>query len=54
MKQKHLVFIIRKRFIEFRVGNQYGSHPCNDESVDSVINYLKCVIPHDTTEIITD
>ncbi len=51
---KHLVFIIKKGWVEYRMGNQYGSHPYHDESVESVIDYLKRMIPHKTMEIIID
>ena len=49
---KHLVFIITQGWVQYRLNNQQGSHPMGDDSAQQVIDYLKRIIPHDTTETI--
>jgi hypothetical protein len=52
MKNKHLVFTVAQGWVQYRLNNQQGSHPMGDDSAQQVIDYLKRVIPHDTTETI--
>ena len=40
----HLVFIIHKGFIAYRMNDQQGSHPLGDDTAQSVIDYLKKMI----------
>jgi len=49
---QHLVFIIHEKFVAYRMGNQYGTHPIGDDTVQSVIDYLMKVINFKTVEII--
>jgi hypothetical protein len=48
----HLVFIIHKGFVAYRMNDQQGSHPIGDDTAQSVIDYLKKMIKFKTFEII--
>ena len=48
----HLVFIIHKGFIAYRMNDQQGSHPLGDDNPQDVIDYLKTIIKFKTFEII--
>lgn len=50
----HLVFTVRSGFVEFRIGDRSGSHPIGDDTPEFVMDYLKSVIPHDSSEIIEE
>ncbi len=43
----HLVFTIHENYLEYRMGNQHGSHPLFDDSPQKVIDYMvKMIQPH--------
>lgn len=49
---KHLVLTVRDGWIEYRMGDQKGSHPLGGDPVFYIVDYLKKIIPHETCEII--
>jgi hypothetical protein len=48
----HLVFIINKGFVAYRMNDQQGSQPIGNDTAQSVIDYLKKTIKFETFEII--
>lgn len=48
----HLVFIIHKGFIAYRMNDQQGSQPLGNDNPQDVIDYLKKIIKFKTFEII--
>ena len=49
---KHLVLTKRDGYVEYRMGNQMGSHPIGDDPVSFIIDYLIKIIRPETYEII--
>jgi hypothetical protein len=52
MRYNHLVFTVRNGWIEFRMGNQMGSHPIGDDIPQQIIDYIRKITQHETYEII--
>ena len=49
---KHLVLIVNKGFVQYRMGDQMGSHPLGDDLAWQVCDYLIKIINPETYEII--
>ena len=49
---KHLVLTKRDGYVEYRMGNQMGSHPIGDDPVSFIIDYLIKIIKPTTYEVL--
>lgn len=50
--KKHLILIVKNGWVEYRMGDQQGSHPIGDDLSWQVCDYLVKIIRPDTHEII--
>ena len=49
---KHLVFTIHDTYLSYRMGNQQGSHPIEEDSTQFIIDYLVRIINPKSHEVI--
>jgi hypothetical protein len=49
---KHLIFVIHEKHLEYRMDDQYQTHPLFNEQPQKVIDYLIKIIQPNTHEII--
>jgi hypothetical protein len=49
---KHIVFTIRKKYVEYRMDNLHGSHPLFDDEPQKVIDYIAKLCNADSIEVL--